>query len=222
MFKAYKFRVELQDVEPKVWRTFIIPAETTFKRLHDTLQFAMGWQDAHMYEFRQEFSFAKIEIVCDEEIYEEHVWRFENYRERLAMGEELHEFDLRWLERARKIQMQKAWTFKLPRYFANVGDTIEYCYDFGDNWCHSVTLEAIIDDYPVGYPQLLEAEGLCPPEDVGGSRGYEQFILAWNDPTHEEHEAMRTWGEGHFEENFDSSQVNYLMADLLKLKKVKK
>ncbi|MFD1361808.1 IS1096 element passenger TnpR family protein [Lentibacillus salinarum] len=27
-------------------RRFIIPGETTFKRLHDTIQFVMGWQES--------------------------------------------------------------------------------------------------------------------------------------------------------------------------------
>ncbi|AZV45264.1 Plasmid pRiA4b ORF-3-like protein [Peribacillus asahii] len=40
--KAYQLLITLNHVEPAVWRRVIIPAETHFKRLHDTIQFAMG------------------------------------------------------------------------------------------------------------------------------------------------------------------------------------
>jgi len=30
----------------------------------------------------------------------------------------------------------------------------------------------------------------CPPEDVGGAPGYEDFLAAIHDAVHEEHEAM--------------------------------
>ena len=43
--KAYQMKIELIDSEPLIWRRVIVPAEITFKRLHDTIQFAMGWWD---------------------------------------------------------------------------------------------------------------------------------------------------------------------------------
>lgn len=61
---------------------------------------------------------------------------------------------------------------------------ITYVYDFGDDWRHKIELEKIIDDYQFGYPTILEGEGACPPEDVGGIPGYEEFLRVWNDPKH--------------------------------------
>ena len=150
----------------------------------------MGWQDAHMYEFSSEVGNNEetLEIVCDEEIFDEFQWRKENYLERIEAGETLHKFDLRWYDNAKQKQMKKAWTYKLTSYFKNPGDTITYRYDFGDDWHHTITLESIVEGYPVGYPMLLEAEGNCPPEDVGGSGGFDYFLEAWNHPEHPEHE----------------------------------
>jgi hypothetical protein len=49
-----------------------------------------------------------------------------------------------------------------------------YLYDFGDGWSHSIRIEKIDAAIPgLDYPFFLHASGRCPPEDVGGSQGYE-------------------------------------------------
>jgi len=48
----FQIRITLLDVEPPVWRRVLAPATLPLKRLHDTIQAAMGWLDQHMYEFR--------------------------------------------------------------------------------------------------------------------------------------------------------------------------
>lgn len=69
--------------------------------------------------------------------------------------------------------------------------TIQYIYDFGDDWDHSVRIERVNDATPgVIYPRLLKATGACPPEDVGGAWGYEEFLEALADPVHEQHDDM--------------------------------
>ena len=51
--------------------------------------------------------------------------------------------------------------------------TIQYVYDFGDDWDHSIRIERITEAPPgVLYPRLLKASGACPPEDVGGAPSY--------------------------------------------------
>jgi hypothetical protein len=48
-------------------------------------------------------------------------------------------------------------------------NTFKYVYDFGDDWQHTVKLEAIDAPEPQAiYPRLLSAKGRCPPEDIGG------------------------------------------------------
>lgn len=78
--------------------------------------------------------------------------------------------------------------------------TIQYIYDFGDDWDHSIRVERVLEATPgVTYPRLLKASGACPPEDVGGVPGYEEFLEALADPEHEQHEDMLRWAGGPFD-----------------------
>ena len=55
--------------------------------------------------------------------------------------------------------------------------TIHYLYDFGDGWDHVIKLEKWFENSPMdGLPFLLEANGRCPPEDVGGPPGYAGYL----------------------------------------------
>ncbi len=49
------------------------------------------------------------------------------------------------------------------------------------------------------YPPLLKASGACPPEDVDGARGYEEFLEALADPNHDQHEDMVRWSGSAFD-----------------------
>ena len=78
--------------------------------------------------------------------------------------------------------------------------TIQYIYDFGDDWDHSIRIERVNEAAPgMTYPRLLKATGACPPEDVGGAWGYEEFLEALADPDHEQHEDMVRWSGGDFD-----------------------
>lgn len=88
--------------------------------------------------------------------------------------------------------------------------TFDYVYDFGDDWHHAITVEAI-EPAEEARPLLycLAGERACPPEDVGGAWGYEEFLEAIGDPEHEEHEDMLEWCGGEFDpERFDLQGVN--------------
>ena len=64
--------------------------------------------------------------------------------------------------------------------------TIQYVYDFGDDWDHSIRIERVGEAAPaVVYPRLLKASEACPPEDVGGAPGHEDFLKVLADPVHE-------------------------------------
>lgn len=49
--KAYTLRIELQNIEPLVWRRLLVDGDTTLVKLHHYIQAAMGWTDAHLHEF---------------------------------------------------------------------------------------------------------------------------------------------------------------------------
>lgn len=50
--KIYQLRIQLQDVEPTVWRSVRVPAAITLAKLHKVFQVVMGWNDSHLHEFR--------------------------------------------------------------------------------------------------------------------------------------------------------------------------
>ena len=54
---------------------------------------------------------------------------------------------------------------------------ITYEYDFGDSWEHKILLEKILLFQPeaVG-PRCIDGRRSCPPEDVGGAWGYQEFL----------------------------------------------
>lgn len=74
------------------------------------------------------------------------------------------------------------------------GDTFGYEYDLGDSWEHEVLLEKLIPAEPGGrYPACLAGARACPPEDCGGTPGYEQLIDTLADPNHPEHHDLLQW-----------------------------
>ncbi len=85
-----------------------------------------------------------------------------------------------------------------------------YEYDFGDSWQHEILLEKILEPEPnVAYPRCIEGERGCPPEDVGGIRGYAEFLAAMSDPKHEDHQDRVEWIGGRFDaEKFSVEKVN--------------
>jgi hypothetical protein len=46
---AYQLKIVLRDVRPRVWRRVVVPADVTLDVLHEAVQAAMGWNDAHLH-----------------------------------------------------------------------------------------------------------------------------------------------------------------------------
>lgn len=77
-----------------------------------------------------------------------------------------------------------------------------YLYDFGDYWEHVIHTGAVTEAKAGElYPQLTNVKGRCPPEDVGGPWGYEEFLHIMSDVNHPEHEEMADWYLGSFDVN---------------------
>ncbi len=49
---VYRLKITLADVRPPVWRRVDVLGRTTLPRLHQIIQAAMGWNDAHLHVFR--------------------------------------------------------------------------------------------------------------------------------------------------------------------------
>ena len=46
-----RIRIELQEIEPRVWRRVDVPLSSNLLALHDFIQFAFRWTDSHLFEF---------------------------------------------------------------------------------------------------------------------------------------------------------------------------
>lgn len=117
-----------------------------------------------------------------------HLHRFEKDGEYWGVPEH-YEYD--------DIEMFDENRAKISDILTAQGDCVLYVYDFGDNWRQDVVLEKILPApaTPVR-PICLAGERHCPPEDVGGTSGYEEFLEVIFDPSHEEHEHYVRWAGG--------------------------
>ncbi|MFJ3482616.1 plasmid pRiA4b ORF-3 family protein [Pseudomonas sp. NPDC090202] len=94
--------------------------------------------------------------------------------------------------------------------------SFRYLYDFGDGWDHLVKIENL----PAGatfphLPYCLEGANACPPEDIGGPRGYAGFVEALADPRHPDHKEMKRMFRPPFEPTeFDMALTNHWLLDV--------
>ncbi len=165
---VYRFKVELLEIEPLIWRTIEVPSTYSFWDLHVAIQDAMGWLDYHLHQFS---------LVP------------KSKRKPVQIGVPDKEF-------AEKVLA--GWTIPIAAYFVEPGDGAKYEYDFGDGWLHQVVSEGILlPDQGAKYPRCIGGERACPPEDCGGVHGYHDLLKILRNPKHEEYEEMVYWLKNH-------------------------
>ena len=49
--QVYQLKITLKDARPPIWRRVLAPDNLTLNQLHQVIQVAMGWYDAHLHEF---------------------------------------------------------------------------------------------------------------------------------------------------------------------------
>ncbi len=92
---------------------------------------------------------------------------------------------------------------------AIAGDKWRYMYDFGDAWDHDVVVEGVLaPEAGTVYPRCTGGERACPPEDVLGPFGYQEFLVALANPGHPDHPASLRFAPGFDPEAFDLAAVN--------------
>ena len=93
-------------------------------------------------------------------------------------------------------------------------DSLEYIYDFGDHWQHSVVLEKIVkSDSENPQPGCSAGARACPPEDCGGPGGFENILEILADPEDEEHEEILAWVGGDYDpEAFALEEIQAAIA----------
>jgi hypothetical protein len=177
-----QIRIELEGIEPRIWRRIQIDGACTFWDLHVAIQDAMGWTDCHLHLFRvddpQTGQTRQIGLHLEDDLIDD--------EDTIEPGWEHQVTDLLSVARSRAV----------------------YIYDFGDSWEHGVVLEDELPGDGGSYPRCVVGARRCPPEDVGGPPGYENFLKAIGDPRHEDHAQYLTWVGGAFDqEAFDADQI---------------
>jgi len=87
-----------------------------------------------------------------------------------------------------------------------------YEYDFGDSWYHDIRVEQVIASVGAGTPHLVSGARACPPEDCGGSWGYQRLTAVLADPSDEEHDDLLAWvGDAWDAERFDLDGTNTML-----------
>jgi hypothetical protein len=188
---AVEVHVALDDITPPIWRRLVVPVDTTLAQLHHILQAAMGWTDSHLHEF----DIGGLRYGDPDMLNED---RFED---------DAQAFD--------------ASQVRLKDFSRKPGTAFTYVYDFGDNWRHTITLEKLVAVTPA--PKTATCIGgarCCPPEDVGSTSGYAEFlrILSSTDPEDlEEQRQMKRWSGGRFDaERFDVAKTDKAVRGTLR------
>jgi hypothetical protein len=146
--------VSLDNAPLPIWRRLLVRSDLAFSRLHDVLQVAMGWEDAHMHEF--EVGEQSIGPPQPADPFGDSAPTLDERRTTLAAAlAGVHEF--------------------------------RYWYDFGDDWWHTIKVEAVLPlDGDAPAAELLDGAGACPPENCGGPFGYAELLSILSNPRHRE------------------------------------
>ncbi|BCW78283.1 plasmid pRiA4b ORF-3 family protein [Arthrobacter sp. NicSoilC5] len=168
-----EIRVELTDVEPKIWRQLEVHSSLTLDVVHRVLQTAFGWEDMHLHRFVAVDPFAPLGPV-DGDIPE----------------------TLQWLPRQDCAEPgdRPEEVLALAQLLALGGGGACYEYDFGDSWLHRlelVTQRPATDGTPPA--RVLDGARRGPLEDSGGFAGYEELLEALADPAHPDHAEHTEW-----------------------------
>jgi len=171
-----------------------VPINITFERLHKIIQRVFDWKDYHLYSFGlfNEWSYdyyptPDVELVEESDQYD----AFEaNPNAKSIAGVRLSDY--------------------IPEF-----NKILYRYDFGDDWHHYIEVEQIIEDYTEKLPILLSGEGDAPPEDVGGSGGFAEFLEVIANPDHEDYEHFTQWGNSQRWKQFDFEKTAHIIKSAL-------
>ena len=86
--------------------------------------------------------------------------------------------------------------------------TLYYWYDFGDDWIHTVKLEAVSEEM-ILKPRCLAGKSACPPESCGGVYGYEELKYVFREmPKSSEAKEPREWLDLRKGEIWDADYFN--------------
>jgi hypothetical protein len=162
--RVYQFQITLKGIQPPIWRRIQVK-DCTLDKFHEHIQTSMGWTNSHLHRFEiGGVCYGDPELLCEG-----------------FQGEEPPVNSLR-------IKISKIVPADGRRF------RFDYEYDFGDRWRHAIQFEGCLRaDKGVRYPQCVEGQRACPPEDVGGTDGYYEYLTTLSDPDDKDWEEMSEW-----------------------------
>lgn len=184
-----ELRIQIKGItHPPVWRKVSLPGHLTFAQLHLVIQEVFGWEQEHLYQFMRLTKKPTKSALFIEPADAEPNPFLDHRTEHLVC------------ERTRLYDVLN------PEH-----PTLEYEYDFGDSWEHTIELEQFVEGEDCK-PTVLDGKGKCPPEDCGGSCGYMYLKAVMSDPKHPEHEERKEWLTGWMNYTFAPNQFNLAKA----------
>ena len=185
----YRLKIELSDSRPKIWRTFEVNSNMVLPDFHKVCQTVMGWLNEHLYMFIS----GDIPYQPKDEFTESFAEDFGNVIP-LYPKKEFEEMTL-------------------EEILNNDCKEIEYMYDFGDGWEHTISLEEQKEG-ELKYPVCISGKKNCPPEDCGGLWGYKDLLkILKKGPDHNEYDNIMEWLGGEFDsEYFSKKEINFLLT----------
>jgi hypothetical protein len=162
----YQFKITLLDISPPIWRRIQVPDYYSFWDLHVAITDCMPWLDYHLHAF-------KIKHPKTGKLKE------------IGIPDDDGE-----------LEHEPGWKHDISKYFTAENNKALYEYDFGDGWEHEILFEGASAIEPgVAYPRCIDGRRACPPEDVGGTGGYADFLNTILDLHNPERKSMLEWAK---------------------------
>ena len=186
MQEIIQLKISLTHSKPLIWRQILIHKDITFFELHHIIQIVMGWGSYHLYEFKLEGY--RIGEVDEEE-------------KNNGYGSD---------------EVLDSTTIKISDVVTQSKDIINYLYDFGDGWKHRLKVEKFHGiDKVLNYPNCIDGQMNCPPEDCGGIGSFYHCIDVLKDKKHPDHKEVNQWFNKKYNpEQFDKEKINRKLIKL--------
>ncbi|MCD6117042.1 plasmid pRiA4b ORF-3 family protein [bacterium] len=179
---VYQFKITLHEITPPIWRRIQVPIKYSFWDLHVAIQDSMGWLDYHLHAFR---------------------FRPKHKRKSIEVGIPVDDWGGE--------KVIPGWEVPIVEHFTDVGQIIQYEYDFGDGWSHEILFEGILlKTKGTKYPKCIDGERACPPEDCGSVDGYYRLIEILKDPKNSEYQENVEWLKGHAKNYWPYEPDNFI------------
>lgn len=149
-------RVDLRRASPPIWRRLELRSDLSLATVHQILQSAFAWWDYHLYRFAlggDPFDRSSQLFLCPYDVEE-------GEDDGMPIGD-----------------------VRLDEVLQEVGDRLEYVYDYGDSW-HLLLKVEKVRPATAETPRALATGGrrAAPPEDCGGLTDAEDLAEVLEDP----------------------------------------